>query len=110
MRYFAGLDVSLEETTICVVDENGVIVKEVRATSEPEALISSRSARWPPHDGVRRASRPNLFHGLASACWQDRDSQRDRLARRPHGNDLVHPRGRIAFSDPPLIVLRLRRC
>ena len=39
MRYFAGLDVSLEETAICVVDENGVIVKEVRATSEPEALI-----------------------------------------------------------------------
>ena len=39
MRYFAGLDVSLEETAICVVDENGVIVKEVRATSEPGALI-----------------------------------------------------------------------
>src|SRR5262249_511046 len=39
MRYFAGLDVSLEETAICVIDENGVIVKEVRATSEPEALI-----------------------------------------------------------------------
>jgi transposase len=33
------LDVSLEETAICVVDENGVIVEEVRETSEPEALI-----------------------------------------------------------------------
>lgn len=31
MRYFAGLDVSLEETAICVVDENGRIVKEGRA-------------------------------------------------------------------------------
>ena len=31
MRYFAGLDVSLEETAICVVDENGILVKEVRA-------------------------------------------------------------------------------
>jgi hypothetical protein len=29
MRYFAGLDVSLEETAICVVDEMGRIVKEV---------------------------------------------------------------------------------
>jgi transposase len=29
MRYFAGLDVSLEETAICVVDETGRIVKEV---------------------------------------------------------------------------------
>ena len=28
MTYFAGLDVSLEETSICVVDETGRIVKE----------------------------------------------------------------------------------
>ena len=28
MKYFAGLDVSLEETAICVVDESGRIVKE----------------------------------------------------------------------------------
>jgi transposase len=27
MRYFAGLDVSLEETAICVVDETGRIMK-----------------------------------------------------------------------------------
>ncbi|WP_186400846.1 IS110 family transposase [Stappia sp. P2PMeth1] len=38
MKYFAGLDVSLEETAICVADENGRIVKEARAASEPQAL------------------------------------------------------------------------
>jgi transposase len=38
MKYFAGLDVSLEETAICVVDESGRIMKERRAASEPEAL------------------------------------------------------------------------
>ncbi|WP_367953216.1 IS110 family transposase [Aquibium pacificus] len=38
MKYFAGLDVSLEETTICIVDEGGRIVREARAASEPEAL------------------------------------------------------------------------
>lgn len=38
MLYFAGLDVSLEETAICVVDETGWIMKEMRAASEPEAL------------------------------------------------------------------------
>ncbi len=38
MKYFAGLDVSLEETAICVVDESGRIVKETRAASEPQAL------------------------------------------------------------------------
>lgn len=39
MRYFAGLDVSLEETAICVVEESGGIVREARVASEPEALI-----------------------------------------------------------------------
>ena len=38
MKYFAGLDVSLEETAICVVDEDGQIVKEARAASEPQTL------------------------------------------------------------------------
>ncbi len=38
MKYFAGLDVSLEETAICVVDETGRIVRETRAASEPQAL------------------------------------------------------------------------
>jgi transposase len=38
--YFAGLDVSLEETTICVVDGAGKIVREARAASEPEALVA----------------------------------------------------------------------
>ena len=30
MGYFAGLDVSLEETAICIVDDAGVIVREAR--------------------------------------------------------------------------------
>jgi predicted NBD/HSP70 family sugar kinase len=41
MRYSAGLDVSLEETSLCVVDEAGRIVKELRAASEPKALVES---------------------------------------------------------------------
>jgi len=39
VRYFAGLDVSLEETAICVVDEAGGIVREARVASEPDALV-----------------------------------------------------------------------
>jgi transposase len=30
MNYYAGLDVSLEETAICVVDGSGMIVKPVQ--------------------------------------------------------------------------------
>jgi predicted NBD/HSP70 family sugar kinase len=38
MKYFAGMDVSLEETAICVVDETGQMIKEARTASEPDAL------------------------------------------------------------------------
>lgn len=40
MEYFAGLDVSLEETALCIVDDAGRIVREARAASEPEALVA----------------------------------------------------------------------
>src|SRR6516162_2205492 len=39
VEYFAGLDVSLEETAICIIDDNGQIVREARIASEPEALV-----------------------------------------------------------------------
>ncbi len=40
MKHFVGLDVSLAETAICVVDENGVIAREGKAASEPEAIYA----------------------------------------------------------------------
>jgi transposase len=39
MDYYAGIDVSLECSSICVVDAGGKIVREGKAASEPEALI-----------------------------------------------------------------------
>jgi transposase len=39
MAYFAGLDVSVKETSVCIVDNAGKIVREVRVASEPEALL-----------------------------------------------------------------------
>ena len=38
MKHYVGLDVSLKETAICVVDENGVVIREGKALSEPEAI------------------------------------------------------------------------
>lgn len=40
MDYYAGLDVSLEETAVCIVDERGMVVKEAKVASEPDALIA----------------------------------------------------------------------
>jgi transposase len=39
MDYFAGLDVSVKETSICIVDDAGKIVREAKVASEPEALL-----------------------------------------------------------------------
>jgi hypothetical protein len=39
MDHFAGLDVSVKETSICIVDNTGRIVREVKVASEPDALL-----------------------------------------------------------------------
>lgn len=82
MKYFAGLDVSLEETAICVVDESGRIVKEVRAASDPESLsevlrnvdlplerigLEACSLTAWLHDGLRA-------EGLAAICIETRQA------------------------------------
>jgi len=38
MDYFAGLDVSVKETSVCIVDDAGKIVREGRV-AQPEALL-----------------------------------------------------------------------
>jgi transposase len=40
MEHSAGLDVSVKETSVCIVDEAGKIVREVKVASEPEALLA----------------------------------------------------------------------
>ena len=40
MDHFAGLDVSVKETSVCIVDDTGRIVREVKEASEPEALLA----------------------------------------------------------------------
>jgi transposase len=39
MDHFAGLDVSVKETSVCIVDDTGRIVREVKVPSEPKALL-----------------------------------------------------------------------
>lgn len=39
MDYYAGIDVSLELSSVCVVDATGKIVREAKVASEPEALV-----------------------------------------------------------------------
>jgi transposase len=40
MDYYAGIDVSLEQSSVCVVDAGGKIIQEAKVASEPDALIA----------------------------------------------------------------------
>jgi transposase len=39
MDHCAGLDVSVNETSVCIVDDSGRIIREVKVASEPGALL-----------------------------------------------------------------------
>src|SRR3954470_4829551 len=40
MDHFAGLDVSVKDTSVCIVDDTGKIVREVKVASEPAGLLA----------------------------------------------------------------------
>src|SRR3712207_5176504 len=38
MKHYVGLDVSLKETSVCIVDDTGAVCREVKVLSHPEDL------------------------------------------------------------------------
>jgi transposase len=60
MKYFAGLDVSLDETAVCIVDEDGIVIREGKVASEPDDLHA-----WITAAGVP-LTRPGLEAGPLS--------------------------------------------
>jgi transposase len=40
MTHYAGLDVSVRTTSVCIVDEAGKVVRETRIPTEPAAIIA----------------------------------------------------------------------
>jgi transposase len=83
MGYFAGLDVSLEETAICIVDEAGLIVREARVASDPEALIAFFRATGMAMErvGLEACSLTAWLHqglteaGIAAICIEARQAK-----------------------------------
>ncbi|ESZ00011.1 hypothetical protein X736_33230 [Mesorhizobium sp. L2C089B000] len=70
MKYFAGLDVSLEETAICVVDESGRIVKGGRAASEPQALLHALRKVDLPLERIGLEVKPARYYdGIRAEGW-----------------------------------------
>ncbi len=61
MDHFAGLDVSVKETSVCIVDDTGKIVREVKVASEPNALLAVLKNPPTTSSGLRITDVPPLF-------------------------------------------------
>lgn len=74
MQFFVGIDVSLDSSSICVVDERGVIIKEGKAASDPIAI-----ARCIRHKG-RKIEHVGLETGsLSQICMPALPRERFRV-------------------------------
>src|ERR1700730_18692453 len=40
MKQYVGLDVSMKETSICIVDKEGEVLREVKVATQPTAILA----------------------------------------------------------------------
>ena len=112
MEYFAGVDASMSETHVCVVTQDGAVIREVRAPSTP-ADIAAALARVPACRRIlfetgRMA--PMLYHGLSQlglpvVCVESRQAYQALKSLATHKTDRNDARGlahlaRTGFFKP----------
>ena len=100
MEYFAGLDVPMEETHICVVDRDAAIVFETQAISSAAAIAEALGAAPTCRRVVFETGRmaPMLFHGLAELkvpviCIESRQAYQALKTLTTHKTDRNDARG-----------------
>jgi transposase len=112
MDYFAGLDISMDETHVCVVDRDGAVVYEGKSASTAEAiadeLAKAPSCRRIVFETGRMA--PILFHGLSQlglpvVCVESRQAYQALKSLATHKTDRNDARGlahlaRTGFFKP----------
>src|SRR5277367_5078917 len=112
MEYFAGLDVSMAETQVCVVTRDGAVIHKAKVPSTP-ADIASELAQVPACRRIvfetgRMA--PILFHGLSQlglpvVCVESRQAYQALKSLATHKTDRNDARGlahlaRTGFFKP----------
>lgn len=100
MEYFAGLDVSMEETHICVVDRDGAVMHEVKAISSSVAIAAALEQAPRCTRVVFETGRmaPMLYHGLAELgvpviCIESRQAYQALKMLATHKTDRNDARG-----------------
>ena len=112
MDYFAGLDISMDETHVCVLDREGAVVRESKATSTAEAIAGELSKAPSCRRIVFETGRmaPILFHGLNQlglpvVCVESRQAYQALKSLATHKTDRNDARGlahlaRTGFFEP----------
>jgi transposase len=112
MEYFAGLDVSMDETHICVVDRDGSVMLEAKTTTSPAAiaigLAKAPACKRIVFETGRMA--PTLYHGLDALglpviCIETRQAYQALKSLGTHKTDRNDARGlahlgRTGFYKP----------
>ena len=112
MEYFAGLDVSMEETHICVLDRDGTLVFQAKSHSTPEDIEAELAKAPAPRRIVFETGRmaPMLYHGLTArglpvVCVESRQAYQALKTLTTHKTDRNDARGlaqlaRTGFFKP----------
>ena len=69
MKQYVGLDVSQDQTSICVVDESGRVLWQGKCASTPEAIAATLNSKAPQAERIGLESGPLsiwLCHGLTT--------------------------------------------
>jgi transposase len=100
MEFFAGLDVSMKETHICVVDREGGIVLETSTATLPEAIAAALVRAPGCQRVVLETGRmaPTLYHGLEAlgvpvVCIESRQAYLALKSLATHKTDRNDARG-----------------
>jgi transposase len=112
MDYFAGLDISMDKTHVCVLDRDGVVVRESKTESTAEAIAGELAKAPTCHRIVFETGRvaPILFHGLNQrglpvVCIESRQAYQALKSLATHETDRNDARGlahlaRTGFFKP----------
>ena len=78
MEYYVGLDVSLKQTSICVVNQTGSIVQEGVVDSDPEAIAAFVEIECTRHGTDRHRDRTDVYVAMdrAQPTWPAGDLHR----------------------------------
>jgi transposase len=112
MEYFAGLDISMEDTQVCVLDREGAVIHEEKTISTPEAIVASLAKAPACRRVVFETGRMALmlYHGLLVygvpvVCVESRQAYQALKSLATHKTDRNDARGlahlaRTGFFKP----------